>query len=149
MKNLVRTIRRRWTRLAPKLLAFIASGAGLALAVSGIQAFGIPLAPEPVAIIGGALTTLAAWAKRDAILALPWNMLAPKVIAFALSGVTASAIVALAPYLGYAAYIDAPRAAWLVTIFGLVAGYLTPDNEIPEAIVEYADTDGPDHRLGD
>lgn len=118
---------RPWGKLAPKLLAFLASGAALVLFTSTVQAFGIPLAPEPVAIIGGAATAFFAWLKRDRVLGLPPQLLAPKVVAFVCSGITASAIVALAPYLGYSHLIDGPRAAVIVTVLGLIAGYATED----------------------
>lgn len=140
MNTVTHPLRRHWSKLAPKLLAFLASGAALILFTSTVQAFGVPLAPEPVAIIGGAVTAFFAWLKRDRVLDLPRAVLAPKVVAFICSGITASAIVALAPYLGYAHLIDGPRAAVIVTVLGLIAGYATTDVALD---------DGPDHRLGD
>jgi len=134
------TLRRGWLALAPKLLAFLATGLSASALIGAFQFFtgltGHPInIPTPTAVLlVGIISTTAAWAIRDKLLELPPRELAAKVAVFALSSVTASGVVAVLAAFG----IDpAPYSAWItagVTIAGAILGYIKKDSRSAYAL---------------
>lgn len=126
-------IRRAWTRLAPKLVAFLATG----LTSSGLlfvaQAFGITIAPELAVIIVGGLSSVAGVIQRDNLLTLAPGQLSLKVLAFILTSTTAAGLIALAGQLGFDLSPYSALIGIILTAVAGVIGYLKSDAAIVDA----------------
>jgi hypothetical protein len=134
-------IARAWSKLAPKLIAFLATGLTASAViwavgyVGGLFGYEWHLTPELAMILVGAVSTVAGYIQRDHLLDLPANQIALKVLVFALSGITATGVLALASALGLDVTPYAPLITAAVTVLAGVIGYLKSDGIIPAGIV--------------
>jgi hypothetical protein len=126
-------IERAWSQLAPKLIAFLATGL-TASALIGVVQYGAPLLglqielkPELAAILVGIVSTVAAYIQRDNLLVLPPNQFAFKVLVFAASGISATGTLALFAQFGVDLSEFTPIITAGVTLLGAVLGYFKRD----------------------
>jgi len=121
------TVARAWAALAPKLIAFLATGLTTSGVIALLALFGVTLKPELAVLIVGAVSTFAAWLLRDNILSLAPGQISLKVIAFLVTSVTVGGITAFASQLGldlspYSALIGVA-----LTVAGTIVGYFKGD----------------------
>jgi hypothetical protein len=126
-------ITRDWHTLAPKLVAFLATG----LTASGLIAvynwaasvlgWTWVLSPTLATIIVGIISSAAAYVQRDNLLTLAPGQIAGKVIVFVLTSTTVVTVVAIAAELGFDAAPWAPVITAALTILGAVLGYAKSD----------------------
>lgn len=135
------TIKRAWYKLAPKLIAFLATG----LTASGLIAlaapFGIVISPELSAVLVGAVSTVAAFIIRDNLLALSPGQFSLKVVAFVVTSATAVGTVAFLQHFGVDLSQWTAVIGLVITGAGAIVGYLVPDQATPatpRALVKHA-----------
>jgi len=124
---MIRHIQRAWGALAPKLVAFLATG----LTVSGVlwafQLVGLHVTPELATILVGGLSSVAAYIQRDGLLQLAPGQFSLKVIAFIVTSASATTLVALAREFGLDLAPHAPLIGSLLTVVAAAIGYLKSD----------------------
>lgn len=120
-------IERAWTKLAPKVIAFLASGLTTSAVIGVLQLFGVTIKPELATMLVGGISTVAAFIIRDNLLALAPSQLSLKVVVFILSSTTAAGLVALLSQFG----VDLSGWSWLIgvglTAVGGLLGYSKTD----------------------
>lgn len=119
-------VTRAWKALAPKLIAYLAAGLFTTQQLGVLDVVGVHLDPGLAAMVVAIIAALASYIQRDKLLDLPWNALAPKLLVFILTSITATGLVT---FLGYL-HVDLHPvvAGLLVTLASAVAGYFVPDN---------------------
>jgi hypothetical protein len=127
--NVVRiSLPRAWRELAPKLVAFAATGLTGTGLVGVLALFGLPLEPAFAVFVVGAVASLAGYLQSDPLLLkLPANQLVPKVLVFIASTVTGTGVLALLGHLGVT--LDPTLATGIVTVVTLIAGYFKRDSK--------------------
>ena len=126
-------IKRNWANLAPKLIAFLATGLTASGLLYVLSAFSVTIAPELAVILVGAVSSLAAYIQRDNLLALAPGQFSLKVLAFILTSATAAGLIALAGQIGidltpYSALIGV-----ILTAAAGVVGYFQSDAVVVDA----------------
>lgn len=124
-------ITRAWTRLAPKLVAFFATGFTATMLIALLHLVGLPLEPGFAALLVAIVASAAGYIKRDNLLELPWNAAAPKLIVFTLTSVTSAGLLAFLDYIGIS--LDPVIAGLLVTALGGLAAYFKHDETLTDA----------------
>lgn len=127
MANLIRKV--SWKTVAPKLIAFLATGGTASVLIFIGQIFGLTISAELSALLVGGVASVAAYIQRDNLLDLAPGQLSLKVIVFIITGVSATGVVALAGQFGlvlddYAAIIGA-----VLTLVGAILGFAKADQE--------------------
>lgn len=127
-------LERAWTKLAPKLVAFLAGGGLTAAAlisaytwVSDLLGWQWQLQPALAALLVGAVATIAGWWKSDgALYGLAWNDIAPKLLTLAVSsGLITTTVLVLAQF---GVEVPAWIAAAAAVILPAIPGYFVKDN---------------------
>lgn len=132
MANLIRKY--DWKSIAPKLVAFLATGLTASLLIGVGQFFGLTISAELAALVVAGVSSVAAYIQRDNLLSLAPGQISLKVITFIVTGASATGVVALAAQFGlpldnYAAIIGAG-----LTLLGAVLGYTKADQVTPAGI---------------
>ncbi|MCJ1709213.1 hypothetical protein [Microbacterium sp. VKM Ac-2923] len=135
------TIRRSAKALAPKLIAFLATGLTASALIGALQWAGailgwdLTISPTLATLIVGGLSSVAAYVQRDKLLDLPPAQLASKVAVFILTSVSAVTIVAVATEFGVNLESATPVIGASLTLIGAILGYAKADLVIaPEMI---------------
>src|SRR5690349_8245895 len=123
-------IKRNWGRLAPKLIAFLATGLTSSGLLYVLAAFGIHIAPSLAVLLVGGLSTMASFIQRDNLLALAPGQLSLKVFAFALTSVSAATVIALAAEFGVDLTPYSPAIGIVLTVIAGIIGYFKSDAAI-------------------
>lgn len=121
------TIKRHWSRIAPKLIAFLATGLTASGLIGVLAAFGIELRPDLAATLVGATSSIAAYIVRDKLLDLAPGQFSLKVLVFILTSVTAVGLVAFAGQIGFDLTPYTAAIGVIITAVGGVIGYLKSD----------------------
>jgi len=119
---------RAWTQLAPKLVAFLATGLTASGLIWVLQLAGITISAELAAILVGGIASVAAYIQRDRLLELAPGQLSLKVLAFIATSASATTVVAIASELGADLTAHAPLIAAALTVIAALAGYLKADS---------------------
>lgn len=119
-------VTRAWKALAPKLVAFLATGLTASTVIAVLHAVGIELDPGFAAYAVTIVSAVASYVVKDNLLDLPWNALAPKFIVFVLSSVTASGLVTFLSFIHVS--IDPAIAGVVVTLVSVILGYVKSDS---------------------
>jgi len=130
------TITRAWTRLAPKLIAFLATGFTASMLIALLHLIGLPLEPGFAALLVAIVASVAGYIQRDNLLELPWNAAAPKLIVFTLTSLTSAGLLAFLDYIGVA--MDPVIAGLIVTALGGLAAYFKSDETLIDAGIHVA-----------
>lgn len=123
----VRTVYRHLNVLAPKLIAFLATGLTSSGVILVLQAFGLTIAPELAAILVGCLSSIASFIQRDNLLALAPGQLSLKVLAFVLTSASAVTVVALAGQFGVDLSPWSAAIGIVLTVISSIVGYVKSD----------------------
>ena len=129
----IKYLKRHWVRLAPKLIAFLASGLTASGLLFVLAAFGIRLSPTLAVILVGAVSSIAAYVQRDRLLTLPPGQFSLKVLAFVLTSVTASGLIAFVSEFGVDLTPYSPAIGIVLTVVAAVVGYLKSDAVVLDA----------------
>lgn len=119
---------RSWKQLAPKLIAFLATGLTASGLLWALQLVGITISAELATILVGGIASVAAFIQRDQLLELAPGQLSLKVLAFMITSASAASVVAIAGELGIDLTPHAPLIGALLTVAGALAGYLKADS---------------------
>lgn len=129
-------IRRSAAALAPKLIAFLATGLTASGLIAAVQWVGALLnqqwtisAPLAALIVGGT-ASVAAYIQRDKLLDLAPGQLAYKVIVFVLTSVSAVTVVTVAAELGFDLSQWSPLIGVALTALATILGYVKKDATI-------------------
>lgn len=98
--RLVDRARERAQFLAPKLIAFLASGLSVSAVLAVLASLNVHMDPVLATILVGGVSTVAAYIQRDNLLGLAPGQFSLKVIAFLVTSASATGIVATAAQLG-------------------------------------------------
>lgn len=135
-------IRRRARALAPKLVAFLATGltaSGLIAALQwagGVLDWDLTISPTLATIVVGGLSSVAAYVQRDDLLELPPAQLASKVAVFMLTSLSAVTIVTVAGEFGIDLSSASPAIGAALTLIGAALGYAQSDHVIAPEVIE-------------
>lgn len=127
---------RAWTQLAPKLVAFLATGLTASGLIAALQVVGVHISAELATILVGGIASVAAYIQRDRLLELAPGQLSLKVLAFIVTSASATTVVAIASELGVELGAYAPLIGALLTLVGALAGYLKADSPGSGALLD-------------
>ena len=135
-------IRRGGKALAPKLVAFLATGltASMLIAVlqwaGGVLGWDLTISPTLATMVVGGLSSVAAYVQRDDLLDLPPAQLASKVVVFVLTSVSAVTIVGVAAEFDIDLAPATPVIGAALTLIGAILGYAKVDHVIAPEVIE-------------
>lgn len=119
-------LQRNWTALAPKLIAFLATGLTASGVLFVLHAFGLDIPVELATFFVAAISSVAAYIKRDRLLELSPPEFSLKVVVFVCTSITSSYLLTLLGFFGIE--ISAELATVIVVVVSGVAGYLKSDS---------------------
>lgn len=120
-------ITRAWSALAPKLVAFLATGLTASGVIYVAQLLGVAISPTLAALLVGGVSSVAAYVQRDSLLELAPAEFSMKVVIFIVTSASATSIVALLAEFGvdlsdWSAVIGA-----VLTVIAAALGYSKRD----------------------
>lgn len=118
---------RAWTTLAPKLIAFLATGLTSTALIAIASSLGVDISPTLAAILVGGLASVAGFIQKDNLLALAPGQFSLKVLSFVLSSATAVTVIALAAQLGLDLTHFSVLIGLVLTGAATIVGYFTAD----------------------
>lgn len=122
-------IKRNWKTLAPKLVAFLATGLTASALIGAGQLFGLTISAELSTLLVAGVSSVAAFIQRDNLLNLAPGQFSLKVITFMVTGASATGIVVFANALG----LNLDDWSWLIalvlTAAGSILGYQKADQD--------------------
>ncbi len=124
---MITNIKRQWAVLAPKLVAFLATGLTSSGVLYVLGAFGIQIAPTLAVIAVGGLSSVAAYIQRDNLLELGPGQFSLKVLAFILTSVTAAGVVSLVAEFGVDLSPYSATISVVLTVAAGIVGYFRSD----------------------
>lgn len=124
---IIEKLKRHWGVLAPKLIAFLATGLTSSGVLYVLAAFGIQIAPTLAVIAVGGLSSVAAYIQRDNLLELGPGQFSLKVLAFILTSVTAAGVVALVAEFGVDLSPYSATISVVLTVAAGIVGYFRSD----------------------
>ncbi|MDQ1113920.1 CHASE2 domain-containing sensor protein [Microbacterium testaceum] len=133
------TIRRGAKSLAPKLIAFLATGLTASGLIAALQWAGLVLgwtwtiSPTLATMIVGGLASVAAFIQRDHLLDLAPAQLAGKVAVFVVTSISAVSVVAFAAEIGIDLSGWSPLIGAALTLLATAAGYVKADKVVIDA----------------
>lgn len=125
-------VTRAWSKLAPQLIAFLATGltsTGV-LAVLAVVHIHVPLTIAALAV--GFVSSVAAYIQRDKLLGLSAKVLSGKLAAFILTGTTATVVIGISSAFG--CHPPTYIVGLIVTGASLLAGYFKSDTTVTQVI---------------
>lgn len=127
---IIEKLKRHWARLAPKLIAFLATGVTSSGVLLVLGAFGIHLDATIATLLVGAASSTAAYIQRDNLLTLSPTQFSAKLLAFALTSITATGLVAAAGAFGIDLSSHAAAIGIVLTVVAGLVGYLKSDTQL-------------------
>lgn len=121
------TILRVWTALAPKLVAFLATGLSASGLLLALQLVGLQISPSLAALLVGGISSTAAFIQRDRLLDLAPGQFSLKVIAFIVTSASTATVLALLAEFGIDLSGNAPLVTALLTLATAAVGYFPAD----------------------
>lgn len=119
---------RAWTQLAPKLVAFLATGLTASGLLAALQLVGIHISAELATILVGGIASVAAVIQRDNLLELAPGQLSLKVIALIITSASGTTVLAIAGELGIDLTDHAPLITAVLTLLAAGVGYFKADS---------------------
>lgn len=120
-------ITRAWSAIAPKLVAFLATGLTSSGLIWALQLAGLTLSAELASTIVLGVSSVAAYIQRDGLLSLPAAQFSRKVIAFIVTSASAVTVVAAAGDLGLDLSGHVPLVTAVLAVATALVGYWTKD----------------------
>lgn len=121
------TILRLWTALAPKLVAFLATGLTASGLLLALQLVGLQISPTLAALIVGGISSTAAFIRRDRLLELAPGQLSLKVIAFIVTSASTATVLSVLAEFGVDLSGNAPLITALLSVAAALVGYFPAD----------------------
>ncbi len=118
-------VTREWTKFAPQLIAFLATGLTASGVLAVLSALHVHISLTLAALLVGFVSSVAAYIKKDDLLGDSAKVLGGKLAAFILTGTTATVVISVTSALGWhpPTYI----VGLIVTAASLLAGYFKRD----------------------
>lgn len=120
-------ITRAWSSIAPKLVAFLATGLTSSGLIWALQLFGVALSAELATSLVLGISSVAAYIQRDGLLSLPAAHFSRKVIAFIVTSASAVTVVSFAGQVGVDLTDHVPLVSAVLAVVTAAVGYFTRD----------------------
>lgn len=127
MKSVYVYVKRAWSALAPKLVAFLATGLTTSGLLWFLQGLGLVISAELAALVVGGLSSVAAYIQRDGLLQLAPGQFSLKVVSFIITSASATTVLAVASAFGVDLSPHAPLIGALLTVLATLVGYVKTD----------------------
>lgn len=119
---------RAWRELAPKLVAFLATGLTASGLLWALQLVGVSISAELAALLVAGIASVAGVIQRDNLLELAPGQLSLKVIALIITSASGTTVLAIASELGVDLSDHAPLITAALTLLAAGIGYLKADS---------------------
>lgn len=121
-------LERAWSALAPKLVAFLASGLTTSSLIIAAQFFGLTISTELALIVVGSVSTVASYIQSDPSLSgLRPGQFSLKVVTFMVTSATGVGVVAFLSELGLDLSAHAGLIGVILTLVATILGYMKMD----------------------